>query len=132
MNAKHLLLLHSMQGPGDNPIVDSGFLGRLRPYTGLREENYTEVCQAIIAVAPLFRENQVDREILNALWAICYYARAWGLEPNGMLRRNNLISDSNVSKLEKWVKAINKACMILLEGHFEIEKLNSCFFDLEP
>jgi hypothetical protein len=42
-------------------------------------------------------------------------ARNWGLHPNGMLRRNHLIADEDVERLEGWVQAIELAVYTLLD-----------------
>jgi hypothetical protein len=116
--AKELLLLHSF-GHSDinHPKMLTGFLGSLRPYRGLREENLHEVMRAVIALAPsLQKDKLVDREVIGALWAICDLARTWGVHPNGMLQSNNLISARDVVRLENWVDAISHATMVLLGG----------------
>ena len=115
--AKELLQLHSYQHPDlDHPKMRSGFLGCLRPYRGaLVEENFHEVMRALRGVAALLEQPQVDQEIINALWGICHLARAWGVAPSGMLRRNSLISSDDVVQLEAWIDCISEATMFLLD-----------------
>lgn len=115
--AKELLLLHSCGHPDlHDPKWSGGFLGSLRPYTGLNEDNFHEVMAAIVAVAPhLADERYLDREIVNALWSLCMMARNWGLHPNGMLQRNGLIGGQDVERLEGWVEAIEWAVYALLD-----------------
>lgn len=116
--AKELLLLHSFSHPDINhPKMERGFLGSLRPYRGLNEDNFHEVMHAIIALAQhLQQQNQVDKEVISALWAICELGRAWGVHPQGMLRRNNLITDEDVARLEQWIETISYAVLVLLDG----------------
>ncbi len=116
--AKELLLFHSFSHSDINhPKMETGFLGSLRPYSGLQESNFHEVMQAIIALAPNLQNDEVlDREIVCALWAICDLARAWGVHPNGMLRKNQLITLQDSARLEQWVNAISSAVFFLLDG----------------
>src|SRR5689334_13580086 len=93
--AKELLLLHAFCDPRstEHPKAASGFLGSLRPYRGhLLQENFTEVMESLRVLAAELSGTAVDREVVGALWGLCHLARAWGVAPEGMLRRNGLIS----------------------------------------
>jgi hypothetical protein len=116
-HAKQLLLHHSFQHPDFYHRKSAGgFIGSLRPYQGLNEDNFHEVMAAIVALAPhLLQSRQVDRDVMGALWSLCCAARDWGLHPNGMLRRNGLIAHEDVERLEGWVEAIEWAVMMLLD-----------------
>ena len=73
--------------------------------------------EAIKAVAPhLQSDPKVDKKIIGSLWAICELARSWGIRPNGILRRNNLISTEDVARLERWVLTISWTVSTLLDG----------------
>jgi hypothetical protein len=115
--ARELLLLHSF-GYHDleHPKMIGGFLGSLRPYQGLKEKNFHELMEAVHVLAPQLQGETVDREIISALWSICYSAWLWGLEPNGMLQRNGLIAPEDVRRLSEWVECLGFAVMVLLEG----------------
>ena len=95
-----------------------GFLGMLRPFRGaLIEDNYHEVIACIRCLADEIRgEGPINKDIVSSLWGICHLARAWGIEEDGMLRDNNLISDDQVRTLDEWVDAISYATMTLLDG----------------
>ena len=116
--AKQLLLLHSGAHPDTNHSKSqSGFLGSLRPYGGcLLAENFHEVMAALKVLAPQLEGPLVDREVASALWGICHLGRAWGVEPDGMLRSNRLISDADIARLESWIECISYATMVLLDG----------------
>jgi hypothetical protein len=117
--AKELLLYHSFIHENINhPKVENGFLGMLRPFKGkLIEANFHEVIEAIKTLADeLETENKVDKEIISALWGICHLGRAWAIHPDGMLRRNNLIKEAQIQKLEGWIEDISYATMMLLNG----------------
>ena len=53
--AVNLILMH---GPGrddvplEEALIENGFVGCLRPFSVLREENFLQVLQAIIALKP--------------------------------------------------------------------------------
>jgi hypothetical protein len=120
--AKELLLLHAFWHPrsAEHPKAASGFLGSLRPYGGhLLEENFIEVMESLRILAPELLGTTVDRELLGALWSLCHLARAWGVEPEGMLRRNGLISPADVERLAGWIETVSYATMCLLNGSEE-------------
>ncbi len=126
--AKELLLLHSFSDPrsAEHPKALGGFLGSLRPYGGqLVEQNFHEVMEALRAFAPELSGEHVDREVVGALWGMCHLARAWGVEPEGMLRRNNLVSSADVETLAGWVDTLSYATMCLLDGSGEEEAFHA-------
>jgi hypothetical protein len=119
----------------DERIADlrwqSGFLGSLRPYTGLRERNFHEV-MAIVSVLhrSLHRQN-VPRQVVSSLWSLCHYGRAWGVDPLGNLRRNGLISDRDSDLLEVWITTISRAVLLAFEAP-RATRLNSSEIDYDP
>lgn len=121
--ARELLLLHAFShaDAGDDARAETGFLGSLRPYRGvLNVVNYHSVMQALRVLAPkLAAGNEVDRELIAALWSICHFALAWGVHPEGMLRRNGLIADSDLRRLADWVLTISYATVSLIDGSGE-------------
>ncbi|NGZ74260.1 hypothetical protein [Saccharibacillus alkalitolerans] len=97
--------------------VRDGFLGMLRPYQGrLIDENFHELMEILDVLAEELEKDPLDREIVSRLWSICQYARAWAIEPNGMLRRNELISDEELGKMAEWIDMLSYAVATLLEG----------------
>jgi hypothetical protein len=97
--------------------TDAGsFLDMLRPYRGLREEILNDVLVALRASAPKISDRNPPRDMVSALWAISYLGRLWALEPGGMLRRNQLISDADQGKLAAFLERFDYAVMTLLEG----------------
>ena len=116
--AKKAILLHAFNyTSADSPHMKDGFLGMLRPYQELREQSFHEVMAALEVLGPsLSRGEAIDRELIHSLWAICLLARAWGIEPGGMLRRNGLIAPDDVQRLEEWVDIISQAVFFLTGG----------------
>jgi hypothetical protein len=100
----------------DSPRWTFGFLGSLRPFTGLREENFHEVMAALRTLAPTLQEDAVARDVVAGLVGVCHLGRAWGVHPEGMLRLNGLIPDEDVARLEAWVWTISYATMCVLDG----------------
>ncbi|WP_210408296.1 hypothetical protein [Allokutzneria sp. NRRL B-24872] len=116
-DAREALLFHSCAHPDvDDPRWQLGFLGSLRPFTGLREENFHEVMSALRSLAESLDADLVPREVVSAVVGICHFARAWGIAPGGMLRRNGLISDADAARLETWVWIISYALTMVLDG----------------
>lgn len=117
-----LYLLMNGSGTSDvegNPLVqDDGFLGTLRPYQGLKDDSFHKVMEALFVVGTHFSQSsQVDRELVGSIWSMCYLARLWGVNPDGMLRRNRLIADGDVSRLAKWIDVIEHTSLELLNGN---------------
>ncbi|MDB5306347.1 MAG: hypothetical protein JWO38_549, partial [Gemmataceae bacterium] len=118
--ARHQLLLH---GPGTSgadgePLFhEDGFTVSLRPYTGLKEKNFHLVMEALLAVGErLHREPQVDRDVVWAVGVICSTGRDYGLRPDGMLRRNRLITAADVGRLELWIDTVERSALSFLGG----------------
>jgi len=115
--ARECLLFHSGAHPNtDDPRWSNGFVGMLRPYGGLREENFHEVMACLRALEPELREKELSRELVSALWSICHLGRAWGVWPEGMLQQNDLIRTEDAKRLEGWIDQISATVFWLLEG----------------
>src|SRR4051812_37093723 len=120
--AKLLLLMHGpgTSGPDGEPLIaERGFVHSLRPYEGrLVEKNFHLVMEALFTVGEtLYRSQQVDRELVHAIWALCNTARGYGLHPQGMLQRNKLISQADTKRFERWIDAIETPPLPVLGGH---------------
>ena len=114
--AKRILAIHSFSDP-ENPLSETGFLGSLRPFTGLREENFRQVKEAIAALAPhLSQSSTVDRDVISALWSIVYLGTLWGVNPDGMLLSNGLLSSSDAQTLRRWINEIAYDVFALLDA----------------
>lgn len=61
--------------------------------------------------------------MVEALWELTKRARAWGLDPNGMLQRNHLLSESDTKRLLLWVQCIEMAVSHLMRGRDPAEAL---------
>lgn len=112
------LSFHSGTSPlTDDPRWRNGFLAMLRPYKGLRLEVFEHLMACVRSVAEhLSTAEELDRRVVDALWGICHYTRAWALRPGGMLRRNGLISMAEQATLEAWIEEISNAVTLLLQG----------------
>ena len=127
--AKHYLLLNG-SGTSDaegKPLVqDDGFLGTLRPYQGLSENNFHRVMEALFVVGRhLSQSSYVDRELVSSIWWMCHLARRWGVEADGMLRRNDLITEQDVARLAKWIDVIEYTTLSFLNGNGAGEAINT-------
>jgi hypothetical protein len=101
-----------------DPRWERGFLTMLRPYRGLRQETYDHLVRCVRALVPhLERDACLDRQVVSSLWGICHLARAWGLHPDGMLRRNDLISVEDQRRLEAWIEELSYDVMMILDGN---------------
>ena len=116
--AVNVILEHGI-GRGDVPLEDAtypdGFLGCLRPYSGLNESNFLSVMEAVIALRPhVLGVTQWERRLVSGLWGLTTKARSWGLDPAGMLQRNGVLSKEESSQLLIWVTCIEMAVSRLL------------------
>lgn len=113
-----LLEMHSFRNEDIyHPKMEKGFLGMLRPFTGeLYEKNFHEMMRILWALREDLQSDNIDREINSSLFSICHFARMWGLDPGGMLQRNNLLSTDQIAQLQEWVDTISYTISNLLEG----------------
>jgi hypothetical protein len=102
------LMFHTQPEPGS-------FLHMLRPYRGLDANVMRDVSQSLRACAERFLEEQIPRELVSAAWALSHLGRLWALEPEGMLRRNGLITDEDLATLTAFLDRFEHAVMMLLE-----------------
>ena len=111
-------MAHSYLGTDSkDPVQVSGFIGSLRPWQGLREENFRQVLEALDVLSEeLLNAPLLDRDIVSALWGICYLGRSWGVEPGASLRRHHIISDADVQTLAAWIDTIETRVLFLLDG----------------
>jgi hypothetical protein len=117
--AKEIIKIHGFKHEDlDNPKMEKGFLGMLKPYRGeLYEENYNEIITAIkVLSSETSKGESVQKEIMEDILSICYYANFWGLDKDGMLRRNGLLPDQDIDKLQQWIQGIIKELIIALDG----------------
>ncbi|MBW3625434.1 MAG: hypothetical protein KY468_18720 [Armatimonadetes bacterium] len=115
--AKELLSFHSGRHEDiHHPKWDSGFLGMLRPYRGLIEENFHEVMEALQVLAPELHKDAVDAKLMDNLWAICFLAKMWGLDKRSALQRDGLITHEDTERLSDWINQIAYAVMILIDS----------------
>jgi hypothetical protein len=118
--AVNTILMHSCgrdDVPLEEALFENGFLGCLRPFSGLREENFLQVMKALIALKIyLSRRTEWEVRLINGLWDLVVNARNWGLDPDGMLQRNRLLTTSDTEQLRLWVRCIESAILRLLRG----------------
>lgn len=72
--------------------------------------------ECLRVLEPELRTQAIGRDLINGLWGICHLARAWGVHPDGMLRRNQLIAPEDVQRLEAWIDQISWTVFWLLDG----------------
>ena len=88
----------------NHPKWKNGFLGQLRPYNGeLYEENFLELIQILKVLATKYTNKPIDKYVYAMLFDICTIPRLWAFDPDGMLRRNNLINNKDLTILNNWV-----------------------------
>ena len=102
----------------------NGFLPSLKPFKGLNEPAFNNLMECLNVLKDEIKQSKtLDKELMLDLWTICHYTKAWGTDPIGMLRSNNLISDEELEELTNWINKISYKVSFWLEG-LEEEDLN--------
>jgi hypothetical protein len=116
--AREALGFHCGRDPRvDDPRWRDGLLSTLRPYQGLRPDIMANVDECIDAVADhLCTAPNLDRDVVNSLWGIVHFARAWALHDDGMLKRNGLITADDARTIADWVDALSYRIAMMLDG----------------
>jgi hypothetical protein len=71
----------------------------------------------LLALAPeLGAGHTVERQVMSDILGIIHFGRAWGVYSDGMLRRNGLISERDVDRLDRWLHCIQDAVTFILAG----------------
>ncbi len=119
--AIELLKYHSLiHDDFENVKWEKGFLGMLRPFQGeLLEENFIEIMELLKVIKNELIESNINRDVMSAFWGICHYGRVWGLETEGMLQRNKLLSEEQTELLSEWISCISYTVTCLIEGNEE-------------
>ena len=117
--ARESLRFHDGSHPDiEDPRWEQGFLQSLRPYRGLDEAAYLNLTACVDAVSDhLQHSGTLDRHVINSLWGICHFARAWALAEDGMLRQNKLITQADQEKLDGWITSISYRIAMWLDGN---------------
>lgn len=117
--AKERLRFHDGSHPDiENARWEQGFLQSLNPYRGLDEAAYHDLAECVDAVSDhLQHADSLDRDVINSLWGICHFSRAWALAEDGPLRRNNLIMPADREKLDGWITSISHQIAMWLDGN---------------
>lgn len=95
----------------EGPRLTDGLLGMLRPYQGIREQNLHEVIGCIFSLKADLQGDAVDRGIVLAFMTISTTIKEWGTHPRSMLRRNHILDDAALKRLEAWSLIIDTACI---------------------
>ena len=119
--AKARLAVHTGLIEGD----EDGFLNMLRPYRGLKVAVFADLAEAVAVVVPELRGGTaLDRDLMSSLWGVVFFANYWGINPEGMLQQNNLITHADVERLRRWTDAIGCAVAMSLDGQDEESALS--------
>lgn len=132
--ALNIILMHGI-GRKDVPLPEAlyehGFIGCLRPWSGLRNQNFIELMTAILSLRHSLAGREAwPVELVAAIIGITRMAHCWGIDDAGMLRRNNLISDSDVIKLRRWTHRIETVVEQLLMGNDPLELYPDLLHDI--
>ncbi|WP_372364847.1 hypothetical protein [Candidatus Uabimicrobium sp. HlEnr_7] len=113
-DAKEVLAIHSGFSKTFDYSNETDFLGTLRPYQGIEDEYFHEIVEALFSIQDHFKQDVVDRELMLYLWEICSSTICLALREGSLLRRNKLISDEDLKKLNSWIHIIDSIGRYLL------------------
>lgn len=119
--AKERLGFHCGSDPRiEDPRWAAGFLSSLKPYSGLRRDvmNDVRACFDVVK-GHLASAPEIDRNVISSLWGIVHFGRAWAIDPDGMLQRNNLITSEDAEELETWLNELSYDIAEVLDGAAE-------------
>ncbi|MFN3151489.1 hypothetical protein [Bremerella sp.] len=97
---------------------EHGFVGCFRPYSGIRDENFHAVVEALLSIGEVLSETPtIDRSVVESVWRITTNSRRATTADNGMLVRNKLITPEDRLKLRRWIRIIEDMMLDLLAGN---------------
>lgn len=101
----------------ENPKWENGFVGRLRPFNGkLYEDNFHKIVNALHILSDEFSHNNIRKDIISSIWAICHLTKTWAINSDGMLQSNSLITSKQTKQLENWIEHISHITFYLIDG----------------
>ena len=104
---------------------EDGFLACLRPYSGIKPNNFHIVIESILSVGSAFSAtDNIERPVVYAIWNLTTTARNWGTEDEGVLVRNKLISPADRIRLRQWIAIIESMMLSLLHGRKPYESIH--------
>ena len=113
--ARVLLSVHACEG--QNSTAENSFLRSLRPFSGcLNARHLHEIIAAARVLAADFDARQPRHETVRLFYSIIHCARAWGLNPQGMLQANALLTPEQTATLAAWVEIMEETLYYLLQG----------------
>ena len=118
-DAVEQLTFHSGSNPNiDDPRWEQGFLQTLRMYRGtLDHDAWKSVLDCVDAVSTHLKTAPLlDRSVVNSLWGILHFSRSWALHPDGMLRRNQIVTKEDQETLLNWLDELAERIALLLDG----------------
>jgi hypothetical protein len=106
--AKQTILIHAghLDVEGRSSIVAS-----LRPFQGVKEEDFCEFFAALIALHEAISGPEcVERDLVYALWDFCARLRILAIGASSSLRTNRIIDESLVARLTAWHDSVDSFC----------------------
>jgi hypothetical protein len=100
------------------PRWENGFLGSLRPFQSMElvEQNFHKVIRNLRDLLKHISDNDcLCKNLVNDVSGIICFGRAWAVEEDGMLRRNNLITKEQTKLIEDWIDCISYALTVMLD-----------------
>lgn len=116
----------------NNPKWKSGFLGSLRPFQTMElvEANFHDVVRLLRPLVSYIKNNKsLGKQLVSSVSNIISLGRAWAVGEDGMLRRNNLISECQACQIEEWIDCISYIWATMLDT--EDEETSFEVYDLQ-
>lgn len=102
----------------DDPRWKAGFLQQLHPFQGLPHLAWARITECITALQPhITTSPSIDRRVVNSLWAIVHWTRAWHLDPESGYFQSAPLTDSDRVLLTSWVNGLSHTLSMWLDGN---------------
>ncbi len=112
------LTFHCGSADCDDPRWQVGFLQQLHPYQGLPRSAWSSICECLDALqSHIMSSPSIDRRIVNSLWAIVHWTRAWYLDPESGYFQSAEISDADRQLLASWIRELSLKLSMWLDGN---------------
>jgi len=102
----------------DDPRWQAGFLQQLHPYQQLPRAAWSRINDCVAVLQPhISTSPSIDRRVVNALWAIVHWTRAWYLDRESGYFQFAPITAADRTVLASWVNKLSRELGMWLDGN---------------
>ena len=105
--AKETILRHAGHIDSDK---GGSIIGSLRPFVGIYESDFREFMLSLICLKESLSAEQLDRELIYALWDFCLRLRRY----SSTICQNKIITPEMYTTLTDWENCVDSFCRSML------------------